>query len=71
MYLEFMLNILPDLLGDVPLNVRQNIFYQHDGCPAHRANPAVAYINERFGNRWIGYKTRNQRAADYIQWPPR
>ena len=71
MYLDFLQNILPDLLNDVPQNEVPNIIYQHDGCPAHRAGPAVAHINEQFGNRWIGYKARNQRAADYIQWPPR
>lgn len=63
-YRRFLDNTLFDLLEDVPLNVIQNMWYQHDGAPPHRGRVVVGWLNEHFGNRWIGN-------AGPIAWPPR
>lgn len=34
-YLTFLRDELPLLLEDVSLEIRRNMFFQHDGCPAH------------------------------------
>lgn len=39
------------LLDNVPLLNRINIYYQHDGAPAHVSVNVQLYLNERFGNR--------------------
>lgn len=36
-YLEFLQQHLPDLIDDVPLQVRAGMWFQHDDCPAHYA----------------------------------
>ena len=35
MYLDFLRNDLPGYLEEIPLNVRQRMWFQHDGAPAH------------------------------------
>lgn len=64
MYEDFLLNILPELLENVPLNLRLTMSFQHDGCPAHSARRISILLNQKFNNRWIG---RN----GPIRWPPR
>lgn len=34
-YLNFLRETLNEILEDVRLNIRQNMWYQHDGAPAH------------------------------------
>ncbi|XP_026829886.1 uncharacterized protein LOC105283860 [Ooceraea biroi] len=34
-YLQFIQNILPGLLQNVPLDIRRDMWFQHDGAPAH------------------------------------
>lgn len=53
-YLEFLQNNLDDILDEVPLDVRREIIYQHDGCPAHYRNAVRDYLTAQFPNRWIG-----------------
>lgn len=36
-YLQFLREELPILLEEVPLEIRQRMLFQHDGCPAHFA----------------------------------
>ena len=36
-YGRFLRHTLPVLMEDLPLNLRQVIWYQHDGCPTHNA----------------------------------
>ena len=52
-------DILPEMLENIPLQVRQQLWFQHDGAPAH-----LALDVNVFPNRWIG------RGAP-VQWPPR
>lgn len=63
-YLDFLRNHLGEMLEDVPLNVRTNLIFQHDGCPAHYGRNVRAYLDEVFPGRWIG---RN----GPVLWPPR
>ena len=63
-YLDFLRNQLPNLLEDVPLNILRDMWYQHDGCPAHYARPVRNYLSEEYPDRWIG-------RLGPIVWPPR
>lgn len=53
-YLVFLRDILPELMEDVPLLVRENMWFQHDGAPAHYGNIVRDYLNLTFPNSWIG-----------------
>ncbi|CAH2008968.1 unnamed protein product [Acanthoscelides obtectus] len=48
-YLDFLRNILPSLLEDVPLSVRQSMWFLHD---------VREFFNELFPNKWIGQHFR-------------
>lgn len=63
-YLNFLQNDLPELLEEVPLNIRQNMWFLHDGAPPHYRLEVRNYLNYAFPHRWIG---RN----GPIAWPPR
>lgn len=63
-YLHFLRNELPDLLQSVPEAIRNGMWLQNDGCPAHYATAVRAHLNEEFPNRWIG-------RLGPILWPPR
>src|SRR3978361_1202874 len=63
-YLEFLDVELPQLLEDVPLNVRQNQWFQHNGAPAHSTDPVTYWLNENYPDRWIGRRGR-------FPWPAR
>jgi hypothetical protein len=41
-------------LEEVPLEVRREMWFQHDGAPVHFTNVVREYLGETFGNRWIG-----------------
>lgn len=63
-YLQFLSNEIPELLENVPLNVRQNMWYQHDGAPPHYARAVWDFSNNTYPNRWIG-------RGGTISWPTR
>lgn len=63
-YAQFLQHVLPELLEDVPLDIRANMWFQHDGAPAHFALPVRHYLNEIFPNRWIG-------RGGPVHWPAR
>jgi len=67
-YWEFlerlMRDILPDVLDDVPLQLRVGMWFMHDGAPSHFSCTACQYLNGHFPGKWIG---RNRSVA----WPPR
>ena len=63
-YLEFLINDLPILLENVSLQIRLNMWYQQDGCPAHFANVVRQYLNTAFPSRWIG-------RGSIFPWPAR
>ena len=53
-YRRLLRRALPVLMEDLPLNLRQVMWYQHDGFPAHNAIVARNSLNQQFPNRWIG-----------------
>lgn len=63
-YLQFLQNDLPGLLEDTPLTLRQRMWFQQDGCPAHYARRVREHLSNTFPDRWIG-------RLGPILWPPR
>lgn len=63
-FLEFLQEDFFNLVENIPLNLRQNMWLQLDGAPAHFAQPVRNWLNETFPGRWIG------RGAA-VSWPPR
>jgi len=63
-YEAFLRNELPGLLEDIPLMIRSQMYFQHDGAPPHYTRHARDYLNESFPNRWL---CRGRPVA----WPPR
>lgn len=63
-YAAFLENILPILLEEIPLGIRQTMWFQQDGCPAHYALIARQRIDATFGARWIG-------RGGPVAWPAR
>ncbi|XP_025270745.1 uncharacterized protein LOC112639812 [Camponotus floridanus] len=63
-YRNFLQNQLPLLLEDVPLNVRQQMWFQHDGCPSHYSRTAREVLDREFNGRWIG-------RGGPVNWPAR
>jgi hypothetical protein len=63
-YLHMIQNYLMDFLDDVPLQQRNNMFFQEDGAPLHYALVVRNYLSEQFPNRWIGRR-------GLVEWPPR
>jgi len=63
-YLEFLQNDFQDLLDDVPLIVRQQGYFMHDGAPPHFRRTVRDFLDELFPERWIG-------RGGPIAWPPR
>ena len=51
-------------MEDVPLNVRMNMWMQHDDAPPHYALYLRQVINEIFDEKWI-------ERGGLVAWPPR
>lgn len=64
LYLELLENHLAEFLDSIPLQTRQNIFFQLDGAPAHNAMVTRNFLNHTFPNNWIG-------TYGPVNWPPR
>lgn len=65
-YLLFLQNTLPELLEDLPLQLRLDMWYMHDGAPPHFSMNVREFLNQQFPNRWIG---RGNNCPQ--RWPPR
>lgn len=63
-YLQFLQETLPQLLEDVPLSLLRDVFYQHDGAPAHFTWNVRRHLDAEYDPRWIG-------RGGPVQWPPR
>lgn len=63
-YLNFLQNELQDYLDDLPLNLRRQIWFQHDGAPPHNARQVTNFLNQEFLNNWVG------NTGPHL-WPPR
>lgn len=73
-YLDFLRNHLDRLFNesmgvadaeDLPLDLRQNFHYMHDGAPAHRTQAVTEFLNTKFGGKWLGFN------SPYRPWPAR
>lgn len=64
LYRPFLENILPVPLEDLPLGVRQHMWFIYDGAPSHYTHMARNYLNTVYTNRWIGH-------GGPILWPAR
>src|SRR6195952_3782061 len=53
-YRQFIEVDLPLLLEDVPLQLRNDMWFMHDGAPAYFCLLARDYLNRVFPDRWIG-----------------
>ncbi|EEZ97620.1 hypothetical protein TcasGA2_TC012954 [Tribolium castaneum] len=63
-YLHFLRDVLFELLDDVNLETRQNLWFLHDGAPCHRAHVMRNWLNTNFPQRWIG-------TYGPVAWPAR
>lgn len=64
LYLDFLQEHLHEVLEDIPLALRQNMWFLHDGAPPHNSVQVRQYLNEQFPHQWIG------RGSEFA-WPPR
>ncbi|EFN86004.1 hypothetical protein EAI_00037, partial [Harpegnathos saltator] len=53
-YLIVLQNQLPILSENVPLHICIRMWFMQDGAPAHRTRNVRNYLNNVFGNQWIG-----------------
>ena len=63
-YVNFLQNVLLQLMKDVPLHVRMNMWMQYDGAPHHYALCSRQMMNESFDKKWIG-------RGSSVAWQPR
>lgn len=63
-YSVFLTEQLENLLDDLPLVIHRDIWYQHDGAPAHNARRVRDYLRRRFNNKIITTHSDTP-------WPPR
>ena len=49
----------------IELGIKDRVWLQQDGAPAHFALPVRALLNAEFPDRWIG------RGSNSFAWPPR
>lgn len=65
-YHRFLAHELPPLLEEIPIAMRQRMWYMHDGAPAHFSLIARNWLNRpnHYANRWIG-------RGGPINWPAR
>ena len=61
-YLAFLQNTLPPLLENVPLAIRQTMWLQHDGAPAHFRINVRRHLKNIFPRRCIGL-------GGTVKWP--
>jgi len=66
-YLRFLQEDVGPLLEDIPLEIRRNMWLQHDGAPAHYSRSVREWLQQRFPRRWIGRGDRHTP----VPWPAR
>lgn len=57
---DFLENILPEVIEDVPLNLREECWMQLDGAPAHYGRQVQHWLDENYPRRWIGRQGGNR-----------
>jgi hypothetical protein len=56
--------VLPLLLEDVPLAVRHDMWFKHDGALAYFSAQTQEHLNTQFPDRWLG-------RGGPVSWPAR
>ncbi|KAJ4437530.1 hypothetical protein ANN_17675 [Periplaneta americana] len=51
-YLTFLQEVMVELCEDLPLSLRQKMWFQHDGAPAHFSFAVHEHLHQTFGERW-------------------
>ena len=54
LYLEFLKDAFVDLIEDLPLETRRDMYFMHDGAPPHFSVSVREHLNNVYPNRWIG-----------------
>jgi len=54
-YRVFLAEKLPDMLEEIPLALRRNMWFQHDGAAAHFACQVREHLTATYNDRWIGW----------------
>jgi len=68
-YLDFLSNHLLPMFENVPLNIRENLFFQQYGAPSHNAIVVRQNLNEIFGNNWMGTaRSPDLTPLDFFLW---
>ena len=60
----FMRQVLPELLDDMPLCIRRQMWFQQDGAPAHTSWKVRQYLDHTIPDRWKGLSAP-------VLWPAR
>jgi len=53
-YWVFLEEMLPELLEDISLALRRNMWFQHDGAAGHWARQVPEHLTANYKDRWIG-----------------
>lgn len=53
-YLDLLENFVLPFLNTLQPEVRRNIFWQQDGCPAHSSVLVRQWLTDHLGDRWMG-----------------
>ncbi len=62
-YLRFLQENLPELLQEVPLALRRNMYFMRNGAPPHFGTQVRRFLDTTYTRRWIG-------RYGPIEWPP-
>ena len=57
-------NTLPSLMEEIPLAIHREMWFQHDGAPAHVSLQVGAHLNRVYREKWIG-------RGGHVAWPAR
>jgi hypothetical protein len=63
-YLNFIVSTLLELLEDVPLRGRAQMWFMHDGAPPHFTITVREHLHNTYPEQWIGH-------GGTITWPMR
>lgn len=63
-YLGFLRNEIHYEINNLPEDLKNNMYFQQDGAGPHNAIIVRDFLNETYGDRWIG-------TNGPVRWPPR
>ena len=54
----FLREVFGELLENISSDIRRRLWFQHDGAPPHFAGAIRDYLNQCFGQKWVGEAAR-------------